>query len=78
MNQSHCRKVVKAMRQRRAIPDQGRHRGEPLRGPSGGIDSDQFVPNLRGSTFPWSVAVLCGAVVLAFILLAIIAERLGL
>ena len=46
------------MRQRRAIPDQTRHRGEPLRGPGGGIDSDQFVPNPRGSTFPWSVAAL--------------------
>ena len=66
------------MRQRRAILDQTRHRGEPLRGPSGGIDSDQFVPNLRGSTFPWSVAALCGAVVLAFILLATVLERLGL
>jgi hypothetical protein len=53
-------------------------RGKPPRTPYGYIDSDHSVPNLPGSTFPWSVLALSVGVILFIILLAVMVEKAGL
>ena len=64
---------MRVKRGKRASSQRG---DKPMRGWFG-IDSDQFIPNPPGFEFPWSVAALCGAVILAIVLLAMVVAYLG-